>query len=414
MPTRYAGAWPKVSTSLPIQERHDVETELDQMIRERLIPQVPLMPSVVAPTIANWQPRTPIDLIWAITPQGPQPKIGLIGCKNCQTGGGTATAEGGLGSAPGGQLLGVDKLTNGQLCWRLANDSDWRVDRRTNTTNLLYDPAGFREVGIMAYRSPSQGVGTYCTFVRIAPRFVLTAAHCIAQRGEAGKPVTVNTERLKLLLFAIPKDLESNQRTRQLDKCWDQPDDCGFHVGNRKGVPVLYRTTVWKSNRAGDRPVPSPDLAVIEVKFGADAPTAIARLPESWSMSSSVYTTLGYGKTDRKEIADDGNPIVGWSGYKGITLAESDLVYLVNRSSETSRPCFGDSGGALYGQPQNGSSQEDRPRVLTAIVSGAMGLNPQRDSVSQCVTAPLGRIQALAGHRHWICEVTGNTAEGCK
>lgn len=243
---------------------------------------------------------------------------------------------------------------------------------------------------------------------------MITAAHCVAQPGEVGAPVQVDTERIKLLLLAIPKDLESGQRTRRLAECWAQPADCGFHVGSLKGVPMLFQGTVWKSNRDGERPVPSPDLTVIEVEFRLDAPTAMARLPDSWSMPSSIYTTLGYGKTDRKDIADDGNPIVGWSGYKGMTLAEGELVYLVNRSSETSRPCFGDSGGALYGQPQNGSGQEVRPRVLTAIVSGALGLNPQQDLASQCVTAPLGRVQALAGHRAWICEATRNTAEGCK
>ena len=358
--------------------------------------------------------RTIKDSIWVQTPIGLKKKIGDAGCTNCQTGGGTAVPEGGLGGAPGGELVAGGRMPDGAPCWRPAEDVDWRIDATHNTTNLLYDPTGFREVGVLAFKSGGIEIVKHCTFVRVSPTYIVTAAHCVAASDRREGKVLASEPLMNGLLALIPSDAAAQAntpRSRDLMRCWTHANDCGYHVGFPQGEVVFHPDVAWADAKGIGAAFPVPDLAVVKVRFPADTPSRFARLPSEPSVPGLI-TTLGFGLTDRREIADDGNPIVGWSHHDGPTALDGGLVYIAPTKGRRTRSCFGDSGGAVYGHGQNGSPNE-APRELIAIVSGAQGMAQGLPPVDQCLNAPLGRAQTLAPLRAWLCEATRQEALGC-
>ncbi len=271
----------------------------------------------------------------------------------------------------------------------------------------MWDPTGFRDVGMLLWREKSQagqpGDSKLCSFVRLSANFAATAAHCVIS-SRAGEPIrqwpfgTKNVEAIALL----PK--LDGSKPSPVD-CYDKPDSCGYFVLSLKATAILPDAISWPSNSV----VPAPDLALLSLPF-VGAPSVKSAI--SRTAVTDRITLAGYGRTDAKFNAfESGTLLVGWQ-TKPPSLDSGELVWSVDIRNGEATGCNGDSGGAVFDGDLSGLPSEQP--VLAGVISWAQDPKAAvQNAIDKCTSAPTGHAVRLDSHYAWLCKKSNNAIRGC-
>lgn len=315
---------------------------------------------------------------------------------------------GGLSEVPRRGPVAWGTTDKGQDCLRPAVTKDYKLDPATNRINRVWDPAGFRDVGLLLVRKKEvagkSGEPSVCSFVRVGNKFAVTAAHCVVD-SKSGEPI-------RLIDFGS-NDIEAIALIPQLDAkfksptaCFTSPDTCGYLVAQIKTEALLPDSTTWKKGTA----VPNPDIALLSLPFSSDAPSV--RTSISSTSTADVLTLAGYGLTDAKYDARPlGTLLVGWQ-MKSPSLSKGELIWSVDLAAGAATACKGDSGGAVFNDDLSGLPSEEP--LLAGIISWAAP--PKKSPTSDigvCTNSPFGRAVRVDAHFTWLCDKSNNAIRGC-
>lgn len=322
-------------------------------------------------------------------------------------GAGEGGRPGGLGAVPPGRKVAWGKNQTGALCLRPAVPPDYKLDPATNRTKRVWDPAGFRDVGMLLWRkrgpNGQAGETEICSFVRLSDNFAVTAAHCAidSQRGEAirNRDFTANTIEAIALLPRL--DTEDQSPT----DCFADAKGCGYIVLPLKTQAELPKGIAWPKGSI----VPVPDIALLALPFGGNPAVKSAI---SQSSVADRLTLVGYGRTNANfDAFESGTLLVGWQS-KPPLLEKAELVWSVDIRDGEATGCNGDSGGAVFDGDLSGLPSEQP--VLAGIIS--WGEKPKKqpsDRFEKCTAAPTGHAVRLDSHYSWLCKRSNNAIRGC-
>ena len=255
-------------------------------------------------------------------------------------GAGEHVRPGGLELVPSPQPVAFGTLPSGDFCVRPADKSDWKLDPESKKIGRIWDPKGFRDVGLLIWRTKDGngrvGNPKICSFVRVGGIYAVTAAHCVIESG-AGLPVRKRD-------YTSP-DIEAVALLPRLNatdpnpmRCFDSPERCGYFVSRLRAGPELPTSISWASSLSG----PTPDVALLALPFEADAPAATTGVAAS-SAGIERLTLAGYGLANAIGAYDWGSLLVGWQQHPP-QLDTTNLIWSVDIDNGAAGGCGGDSG----------------------------------------------------------------------
>jgi len=316
---------------------------------------------------------------------------------------GSGTRPGGLDGVPQGVPVAFGVDAAGNACVRPATDADWKLDSHTKQISRVWDPKGFRDVGMLVTFDPKAATPySFCTLTRIAKGFAVTAAHCVVD----SKP----GEAIALHDFAA-STLRSLVLTPRLDgtppdigRCFDHPQTCGYYVSAPQGRALLRQGTQWAAGALG----PAPDVALLAVAFDAGAPPPTTGV--SARAAPGRLTIAGYGHTDATKVNTWGDLLVGWQ-QSTASIDEKELVWSVDVADGHAGACQGDSGGPVYQGDFAGLAGE--AKRLGGIVSSGVPAAGDALDADQCTHTGTNSAARLDTELAWICPAARGTIAGC-
>ena len=320
---------------------------------------------------------------------------------------GEGVRPGGLGLVPSPQPVAFGLLTGGEVCVRPAVKSDWKLDPASNKIRRAWDPKGFRDVGLLLWRT-NDGKGKVsnpkiCSFVRVGGPFAVTAAHCVIESGAGAQVRKRNYHSSGLEAVALLPRLDAVELNPE--GCFDTPSQCGYFVSRLRTVPELPVGISWPSSAGG----PSPDVALLTLPFEANAPVATTGVT-SGAAQADRLTLAGYGLANATGAYDWGSLLVGWQQHPP-QLDATSLIWSVDVNNGSAGGCGGDSGGAVYEGDIAGLPNE--VRVLGGIISSGELPQTGASEVGKCAASKKGRAARLDIHYSWLCKQSSNAVLGC-
>ncbi|AXW09563.1 trypsin-like serine peptidase [Ralstonia pseudosolanacearum] len=334
-------------------------------------------------------------------------KLALYDPNVAMVGVGVNGNAGGLANLPKPLPVVFALTKDNKRCLRPAQRSDYLLDPGSNRIHRVWDPEGFRDVGMLVWRTvgaPPDDLHL-CSFVRVSRNLAVTAAHCVVDSVAGQQPVHArNLASADLDTIALLPRLDGSE-LRPLD-CFTQPDNCGYFVARVQVPAELPHPITWVDKAA----VPQPDIAMLTLPFGADAPEVGIRIAAK--LEAQKLTLAGYGLTDVKSGAfERGSLLVGWQ-ERPPSLESTTLVWSVDLRNGAATGCGGDSGGAVYDGDIAGAPGE--VRTLGAIISttGPASSNATTE-ITKCEQAGYGRAARLDIHYAWLCGRSNGAIRGC-
>ncbi len=321
---------------------------------------------------------------------------------------GEESRPGGLSLVPGQQPVAFGKTAGGAVCLRPADPSDWKLGETTNKIGRVWDPNGFRDVGLFVWRT-NDGKGkvgspNICSFVRIGGEFAVTAAHCVIESRKGAAVRVRNLQRSGIEAVALLPQYNFPDAD-PLD-CFEKPAKCGFHVTWVQTNPQLPDKFAWPSS--SDWPV--PDVALLTVPFDNKVPAASTGVAAGISADERV-TMAGYGTTNAVGYFNWGSLLVGWQRQPP-KFDSTGLIWSVNVRKGAAGACGGDSGGAVYSGDIAGAPKE--LRVLAGVISSGSPSRTGASEADKCANALTGRAARLDNLLPWLCAKSGNSILGCQ
>jgi hypothetical protein len=317
---------------------------------------------------------------------------------------GNGTRPGGLDGVPAGVPVAFGTDAAGNVCVRPATAADWKLDSHTRQISRVWDPKGFRDVGLLVTFHPLAATKPYdiCTLTRIADGFAVTAAHCAidSNRGQAIAPHDFTASPLRTLILTPKLDAAKPN----IGDCFDHPQACGYFVSRPLGRPVLRQGTQWPAGSLA----PVPDVALLAVAFDAGAPPASTGLAAQ--AVPGRLTIAAYGHTDVTKVNTWGDLLVGWQ-QSIASVDEKELAWSVDVSDGHAGACEGDSGAPVYQGDFAGLPGETKR--LGGVVSSsvpATGDGPDPDGCARTGTNNAARLDTELA---WICKAAGGSISGC-
>lgn len=319
---------------------------------------------------------------------------------------GEGVRPGGLGLVPLPQPVALDSNA-GALCVRPAIPSDYMLDPVTRKIKRAWDAKGFRDVGLLLWRISdvrgNVGKTNICSFVRVGGSFAVTAAHCVIESGKGDAVRKRDFQNASVEALGLLPRLDAVDLNPQ--KCFDKPASCGYHVARLTTAPELPAGIAWPASSQG----PSPDVALLAIPFGPEAPVAITGVASGVTIADRL-TLAGYGYANAAGEYGWGSLLVGWQRSSPL-IEETNLVWSVDVNNGAAGGCGGDSGGAVYEGDIGGLKNETR--VLRGVISS--GELPQTGitEAEKCASSWKGRAARLDIHLGWICKQSNNIVLGC-
>ncbi|AKZ28248.1 hypothetical protein CJO97_03560 [Ralstonia solanacearum] len=315
---------------------------------------------------------------------------------------------GGLANLPKPLPVVLARTKDNKQCLRPAQGNDYMLDPGSNRIHRVWDPLGFRDVGMLVWHTPrgggQPGELNLCSFVRVSPNLAVTAAHCVVDSAD-GQPVrTRNLAANDLDTIALLPRLDGTPLRPQ--NCFTQPANCGYFVARVRIPAELPDGITWPAKT----PVPQPDVAMLTIPFGADAPEVRTRIADK--LDAQKLTLAGYGLTDVKKGAfDSGSLLVGWQ-ERPPSLESTSLVWSVDLRDGAATACGGDSGGAVFDGDIAGAPGEV-PKLGAIISTAGPPTTNATTEIAKCENAGFGRAARLDVHYAWLCRRSNGTILGC-
>ncbi|CCF98283.1 hypothetical protein B7R77_12345 [Ralstonia solanacearum K60] len=315
---------------------------------------------------------------------------------------------GGLAGLPKPVPVVLAQTKDNKQCLRPAQGSDLKLDPGTNRLHRVWDPEGFRDVGMLLWRTAGAGAEpgdvNICSFVRVSQKLAVTAAHCVVDSSAGQRVHKRDLASTGIEAIALLPRLDHSPM-RPLD-CFAKPATCGYVVARVQTPAELPDAITWPASTA----VPQPDVAMLTIAFGADAPEVRTHIAPK--LEARKLTLAGYGLTDVKTGAfERGSLLVGWQ-ERPPSLESTSLVWSVDLRDGAATACGGDSGGAVFDGDIAGAPGE-HPK-LGAIISTA-GPAPSNATTerAKCENAAFGRAARLDIHYAWLCGRSHGAILGC-
>lgn len=322
-------------------------------------------------------------------------------------GAGEPGKAGGLGNVPKPVPVAFGKLDGGGACVRPAFRNDWMLEPSTNKIGRVWDPEGFRDVGLLVWRTNDGhgrvGSPSICSFVRVGGVYAVTAAHCVIDSG-GGAPVRPRNFRLPGVEAVALLPRYETPEANPLD-CFEKANACGFHVSRVQSPALLPDNVGWPSVSKW----PEPDVALLSLPFPATVPVATTGVATG-EPASERLTMAGYGLNEAVGSFKWGSLLVGWQ-QRPPHLDSTGLVWSVDVKNGAAGGCGGDSGGAVYDGDIAGLPKE--VRKLAGVISSGEFSRTGGSDVARCATARSGRAARLDRLLPWLCKMSTNQILGC-
>lgn len=314
---------------------------------------------------------------------------------------GEGAPPGSLGDVPPGMGVRIVNSDEGNWCKRPTVTSDFLLDPKSKMVGQNWDPIAFADVAMLLMRKTGSGAAgtSICTAVRVSSGHLLTAAHCLATKGQSAKWEKKNFDDAAFEAIALLPKLST--KAQKPEQCFDAPTTCGFHVAKVTGSGRFPTSINW----VGD--VPSPDIGLLTVLFPAASGNAVT-VAVGEEPNLQQLTLAGYGLTNAGGPTYSGYLQVGWQ-RRAAQLDGGVLVWAVDLDGGFAGACNGDSGGAIF---DGVVSHKKDARRLAGLISYGYGASSV-DGIERCLKMSNGVATRLSQHAKWICESTSGTALGC-
>ena len=309
------------------------------------------------------------------------------------------TSPGLLGGAPNGVPVALG-FHNGTRCVRLAGDDDFKINKKTGRTGILWDPSAYPEVGqLHAINAEGETIKT-CSVIALSASWALTAAHCVLQKsnvevGYEWSPGIVPGDGKSAVLIFPRADVFENLEGGSCQFVAGDERCSGFYVAKLSGNPIFPEIPVWPA----DAQVPLTDISLLPIRFLEGAPAVSVSIEEPAFNDDVQIVGFGLSKTVsgiNKSKMERASQIV--TNVGSITFGWTPDGALSGSA------CVGDSGAPVYRGWNN--SAKDQNKLLGVVSLGhfsydATADNPRR-LARYCEQAQVS-VAKLSVHTHWIC-----------